>query len=71
MVTSKHMKEVTPTMFALKTDIELSLETKESLRAEFKRNTGKDCIILSHGLELDEIRLKKEQPLWRRLFLRA
>ena len=58
-------------MFALKTDIELSLETKESLRAEFKRNTGKDCIILSLVWERDEIRLKKEPPLWRRLFLRA
>ena len=69
--TNSAKREVTPDMFVLKTCAELSLETKEMLRAEFKKHTGEDCIILSHGLELDEIRLKKEQPLWRRLFRRS
>lgn len=57
-------------MLILRTDANLAKEQKEALRKEIKAHTGEDCIILDRGLQVSEIRLKKEQPLWRRLLRR-
>ena len=58
-------------MLILKTDAVLTKEQKEALRKEVKAHTGEDCIVLDRGVQVSEIRLKKEQPLWWRLLRRA
>lgn len=55
-------------MLVLKSGAQIDPEKKEKLRNEVKTRTGEDCIILDMGLEISEIKTKKEQPLWRRLF---
>lgn len=57
-------------MLVLRTQAGLTPETREALRAEVKKHTGEDCIILDRGIYLSELRLKREYPLWRRLFRR-
>lgn len=58
-------------MFVLRTECDLTAEQKEILRSEFKARTGEDCVVLAHGFQIERIQLKKEQPLWRRLFRRS
>ncbi len=57
-------------MLVLRTQACLTTEVKEALRAEVKKHTGEDCMILSHGIDIGEIQLKRESTLWRRLFRR-
>lgn len=54
-------------MLVLRTELSLTSEDREKIRAEVKKHAGEDCIILDCGLRLEEVRLKKEQPLWKRL----
>lgn len=58
-------------MLVLKTDAELSGEQKDFLRREIKDRTGEDSIILDSGFSIERLEVKKEQPLWRRLFQRG
>ncbi len=55
-------------MYVLQTNAILSTEKREALRLEFRERTGQDCLILDCGLKLEKVRIKREQPLWRRLF---
>lgn len=55
-------------MLVLKTPFDLTVEQREALRDELKERTGEDCIILTNGLQLEEVRLGKEHLWWRRLF---
>ena len=57
-------------MLVLRTKFDPTPAVKEALRSEVKKHTGEDCIILSFDMELSEVHLKREQPLWRRLFRR-
>lgn len=57
-------------MLVLRTQLELTPEAKEALRSEVKKHTGEDCIILDHGIDISELSLTRERPLWRRLFHR-
>lgn len=58
-------------MIVLKSPVSVSQSTRELLRKEIKERTGEDCIILGDGINLERIQVKKEQPLWRRLFWRG
>lgn len=54
-------------MLILYTDAAVKPENKEIMKREVKKATGLDCIVLDCGLRLEELRLKEEQPLWKRL----
>lgn len=58
-------------MLVLRTQAGLPPETREALRDEVKKHTGEDCMILSHGVDISEIQLKRDGPLWRQLFRRG
>ena len=58
-------------MLVLHTQFDLTPEAKEVLRSEVKKHLDEDCIILDRGTDISELRLKREQPLWRRLFRRT
>ena len=47
-------------MFVLTTEYELTKETKRILRAQFKKETGEDCIVLDLGLKVTQISVKKD-----------
>lgn len=57
-------------MLVLHAQFDLTPEIKEALRSEVKKYTGEGCIILDHGINLSEFHLKRERPLWQRLFRR-
>ena len=49
----------------------IDAEAKEHLRKEIKEKTGEDCIFMPDFFrDVQLIRVKKEQPLWMRLFQR-
>lgn len=58
-------------MLVLRTQYDLTPAAKEALRSEVKKHLGEDCIILDRGTDISELRLKRELPLWRRLFRRT
>ncbi len=58
-------------MLVLKTQCILSAEAKETLRRNVEEKTGEPCLILDGGSSLERVRVKKDQPLWKRLVRRG
>lgn len=55
-------------MYILRTEATLDSEKREALRRAFRERTGQDCLVLDCGLTLERVQVKKEQPLFKRLF---
>ncbi len=55
-------------MLFITCDLDLSDKTRELVRKQIYERTGEDCVFLPKGyFAVTRIKVKKEQPLWKRL----